>query len=345
MKKFSTAALLFLLWLAPHAIGQARCTFLSTAPDSHRVKAGDTLWHIAAIFLENPWCWSTVWEINRSQIRDPHWIYPGQVIHFDRAQQRLSLHAGNAGSVVRRSPSLRTETLQAAPLPVLAPELGQRLNKATLMSAEAEANAPRVVGLKDGRRMAAVGDTIFVSGALDGHVQFQVIRPLQSIVDPDTKQALALTSLRIGTVALQSADGAMHSFRVTSSDAEIRIGDRLIPLINREPQAWFPHPAAAVAGRVAAVLKGASWASVSDIVAINRGAQHGLDAGSVIAVVRRVRIHADASQPKPASSMPEEVAALLVFDVADHAALAVVMRASDTFTTGDTIESVNRNAR
>ena len=230
-------------------------------------------------------------------------------------------------------------------MPVLAPELGQQLNKATLMSAETLANTLRVVGLKDGRRMAAVGDTIFVSGPLDGHAQFQIIRPLQSIADPETNQVLALASLRIGTVALQSAADAMHSFRVTSSDTEIRIGDHLIPWVNLEQPAWFPHPAATVAGRVAAVLKGATWASVSDIVAINRGARHGLDAGSVVALVRRVRIHTDASQPNPSSSTPEEIAALLVFDVADHAALAVVMRASDTFTTGDTIESVNRNAR
>lgn len=345
MKNFSTATLLFLLSLAPNAMAKASCAFLSTAPDSHRVKAGDTLWHIAAAFLENPWCWSAVWEINRSQIRDPHRIYPGQTIHFDRERQRLSLHPGDAVPVIRRSPSLRTEKLQATPLPVLAPELGHRLNKATLMSADTLANMPRVIGLKDGRRMAAVGDTIFVSGPLDGHAQFQIIRPLQNITDPETNQPLALTSLRIGTVALQSTVDAMHSFRVTSSDTEIRIGDRLIPSINVAQPAWLPHPAAAVAGRVAAVLKGATWASVSDIVAINRGAQHGLDAGSVVAVVRRVRIHADASQANPSSSTPEEIAALLVFDVADHASLAVVMRASDTFMTGATIESMDRNAR
>jgi hypothetical protein len=43
--------------------------------------------------------------------------------------------------------------------------------------------------------------------------------------------------------------------------------------------------------------------------------------------------------------MPEQIAALLVFDVADEAALAVVMRAKDTFTIGDTIESADGDVR
>ena len=74
MKKFSTAALLLLFFLLPQAVAKARCEFLMNAPDTHRVKEGDTLWQIAATFLENPWCWSAVWQRNREQIRDPHWI-------------------------------------------------------------------------------------------------------------------------------------------------------------------------------------------------------------------------------------------------------------------------------
>ena len=347
MKKFSTAALFLLLALSSHALAKARCEFLSTAPDSHQVKTGDTLWHIAATFLENPWCWSEVWELNRSQIRDPHWIYPGQTVYFDRERRQLRLVPGDASSMTRRSPSIRTETLHTAPLPVLPPALGQWLGKTALVAAETLANAPRVAGFRDGRRMAAAGDTIFVSGELDGQAEFQLIRPLQNIADPLTKQALALSGLRVGTVSLEKTSaGSMHQFRVRSSDTEIRTGDRLIPWESLTPQRWLPHPAAAaVNGHVAAVLRGASWASLNDIVAINLGTQHGLDAGSVVAVTRHVRIAANDNHSIPGSFAPEEIAALLVFDVADKAALAVVMRARDTFTIGDTVESLDRHAQ
>ena len=346
MKKFSTAALLVLFVLLPQAVAKARCEFLMTAPDKHRVKEGDTLWQIAATFLENPWCWSAVWERNREQIRDPHWIYPGQTIYFDRERRQLSLLQSEGGSVVRRSPSMRTESLHAAPLPVIAPDLGKRLNKTTLMPADALTLAPKVAGLANGRQMAAMGDAIFVSGTVNDQPLFQVIRPLQTITDPDTGKPLALNSLRVGTAhLLKAGSDAMHQFKVVSSDAEILIGDRLVPLANSEQQRWLPHPTPAVSGRVASVLRGATWASVNDIVAINRGRHQGLDAGSVVAVVRHVRIYGEANQPVPNAFMPDEIATLLVFDVADEAALAVVMRARDAFTIGDAIASVDKDVR
>lgn len=346
MKKFSTAALLLLSALSLPATAKTRCEFLRTAPDSHRVKAGDTLWHIAASFLENPWCWSAVWDINRSQIRDPHWIYPGQTIHFDRERGRLSLTPGDREPLLRQSPSVRAERLKAAAVPVLPPSLSDRLRDTMLMPVNDSSTMLRIAGLRDGRRMAAAGDTIFVSGAIDNDTLFQVIRPSQRVTDPDTGQPLALTSRRVGTARLQKAAAdTVHQFTVTSSDAEILIGDQLIPRAGNNMPARMPHPAADVSGRIAAILRGATLASTHDIVAINRGASHGLDPGSVLAVIRQARIGAHASPSPTPSASPEEIATLLVFDVAEHAALAVVMRAGDTFTVGDQVVSVERDAR
>ena len=346
MKKCSTAALLLLFVLVPQAVAKTRCEFLKSAPDTHRVKEGDTLWQIAATFLENPWCWSTVWERNQDQIRDPHWIYPGQIIFFDRERQQLSLRQGDAESLVHRSPSVRIESLRAAPLPSIASELAQSLNKTTLVPADRLAQAPKVAGHADGRRMAAMGDTIFVSGGLNDQTLFQVIRPLQAIADPDTGKPLALTSLRVGTAhLLKAGSDAVHRFKVTSSDAEILAGDLLVPLLDLEQQRWFPHPKPAVSARVAAVLRGSTWASVNDVVAINRGRHQGLDTGSIVAVVRHVRIPGKINQTAPNAFMPDEIATLLVFDVVDEAALAVVMRARDTFTIGDRVESVAKDVQ
>lgn len=235
MKKFSTAALILLFVLVPQAVAKARCEFLKTAPDVHRVKAGDTLWQIAATFLENPWCWSVVWQGNRDQIRDPHWIYPGQTIYFDRERQQLSVRPTDIDSPTRRSPEIRTENPRATPLPLIAPELGHRLDKTSLLAADALTLAPTITRLGDGRRMAALGDTILVSGSLEDFTWFQIIRPMQTIADPDTGKPLALAGLRVGAAyLLRQGPDALHQFRVVSSDTEILIGDRLVPSPNRD---------------------------------------------------------------------------------------------------------------
>ena len=98
MKNFITVgtraavAALFACVLAAPALA-ATCEFRPNAPDQHLVVRGDTLWDISGKFLEHPWCWPQVWGMNQDQIRNPHWIYPGE-------QLRIPAGSGQAGGVV-----------------------------------------------------------------------------------------------------------------------------------------------------------------------------------------------------------------------------------------------------
>jgi nucleoid-associated protein YgaU len=45
----------------------------------HRVVPGDTLWDISAKYLGSGPRWPEIFNLNSAQIRNPHWIFPGQV--------------------------------------------------------------------------------------------------------------------------------------------------------------------------------------------------------------------------------------------------------------------------
>ncbi len=112
------------------AVAQATkpLTLADDAPDRHVVVKGDTLWDISGKFLRDPWRWPEVWRLNRNQIRNPHLIYPGQVVALDRSGSSPRLSIGQSGKV---EPQIYSEP-SAVPIPsipqqVIDPYLAQPL--------------------------------------------------------------------------------------------------------------------------------------------------------------------------------------------------------------------------
>lgn len=62
----------------------------------HEVVKANTLWDLAKHFYKDPFQWRRIYEANKDQIRDPHWIYPNQVLiipGFDRSVRVVKTQA------------------------------------------------------------------------------------------------------------------------------------------------------------------------------------------------------------------------------------------------------------
>jgi nucleoid-associated protein YgaU len=369
MKNFSTGvarslairaavAVVFASCAAVSAQAATNCAFRPNAPDQHVVVKGDTLWDISGAFLEHPWCWPQVWGMNRDEIRNPHWIYPGQVVYFDRARGRLTLTRPGAGAdageppLVRLSPQLRTENIDqdnavpAIPASAIEPFLTQPL----VVEAQTLAGAARIVAAQEDRLYLGEGDRIYVRGALDGATSFQVFRPGKELVDPDTNKVIAHEAAYVGTARLVKAAGPgtdVHTFVVGRSVKEMGVGDRLLPTPPTPLRNYVPHaPARPVAARVMALASESNFASQNQVVTVNRGTLDGLDVGAVLQLYHLGQTVTDPESKgflgfgKAKLRLPDEqYGELFVFRVFNHVAYGLVMQVTGPVQVGDVARS------
>jgi len=50
-----------------------------TEKSKHTVVHANTLWDLAKHFYKDPFQWRRIYEANKADIKDPHWIYPNQI--------------------------------------------------------------------------------------------------------------------------------------------------------------------------------------------------------------------------------------------------------------------------
>jgi hypothetical protein len=323
------------------------------APDTYTVKRGDTLWDISKVFLRSPWRWPQLWGMNMEQIRNPHLIYPGQLLVLDKSGGRARLMVGQAGpdGTVKLSPRIRADgtgdgAIPSIPLNLIAPFL----NEAVVFSANDLENAPRVVAAPESRVMMGRGDRAYVRGELGGLTDWRVFRQATPLRDPATQEILGYEARFVGTATYvreagtaPSADGkgtvaVPATFEIGSVKEEVGIGDRLAAVPPRDFASFSPRPPAKpMSGQVVQVYGDGLNAGQNQVVSINRGAADGVERGYVFAVLRDGERTVDSTYAKPEDiKLPDERHGLMfVFRVFDRVSYALVLQVQHPVKAGD----------
>ena len=315
------------------------------APDSHTVKPRDTLWDISKLFLKSPWRWPELWGMNLDQIRNPHLIYPGQVLYLDktggRARLRLGQRVGDGGNA-KLSPRVRSTELGDGALPSIPFHLIEPfLNEAIIFQGNELETAPRIVATQEGRVILARGDTAYVRGDLGAARDYRIFREATPLRDPATGEVLGYEARFVGAAEYTRQGGTRvdaagkseivpATFVVTSARQEAGVGDRLAVVPVREFSNYAPHaPQAALSGQIASLYGDALTAGQNQIVALNRGSVDGMERGHVLALLRDGERSVDRTDPtRPDIKLPDERnGTLFVFRVFDRMSYALILSA------------------
>lgn len=288
MGAFMRKSMIPLLWLAllPGMAHADELALRADAPERYVVKRGDTLWSISARYLASPWRWPTLWGMNREQVRNPHWIYPGDTLVLDRNNGRLRLERG----VVRLSPQARPEPLNGAISSLAASALKPFLKRPLVLEEATFNKAPKILAGPDERVVFSTGDRIY-SQALPAGGSWQIFRPGRPLRDPHTRELLGYEAIYGGDAQVEELGQDSATLRMQNSVEEVITGDRLIKYQVEELSNYVPHEAGPeLQGEVLSVAGGVAEAGQLYNVAINRGKRDGVEAGHVFGVYKRPRV-------------------------------------------------------
>lgn len=320
------------------------------APDRYTVVKGDTLWDISGKFFKDPWKWPHIWGLNKDTIKDPHWIYPGDVVYLDRASATLRIGeaepgkpavptAGGVaaapqepggprvtGNVIRLSPKVHEEpsthdAIPSIPASIIGPFLSQPL----VIEDDELDGAPRLVGAREGRVILGDHDTAFAKDIpTDKGDKWQIYRPGKKFVDPETGEVLGVEAVYLGNADV-TAFADVSTVSITHAVQETHQGDLLVAASNTANGAYLPRaPETDISASVISIYGGVSQAGQNAAIVLNRGARDGLEIGHVLALYRKGE--AVKYNGKKITLPDERYGLVFVFRVFNKVSYALVMQ-------------------
>lgn len=343
-------------------------------PDSYTVVKGDTLWDIAGRFLAKPWHWPKIWKANPG-IKNPNLIYPGDVVvlTYQDGAPRLGLQRGSLrGSTVKLSPRTRITALER-PIPTIPYEaIAPFLTKPQVVTQEEMGAAPYVVASAGEHLASGTGDRVYVRGLKENPAgRYHILRLGQPyrkpppvklednkteppIMDPTLvhkeeqpkkeDEILGYEALYVGEAKVEKWGDPVTTLKLERAERETVIGDRLLPITGeRYEQNFFPHPHKnTVEGTIISIFEGVRSLGRYQVVALDLGAEQGMEQGTVLAVYQRGQAVRDIVSPPSDDTvrLPDEQAGILiVFRTYDRISYALVMEATGPLRLNDVVRN------
>lgn len=328
-------------------------------PDEYLVQEGDTLWGIAAMFLKDPWHWPEIWHVNPA-IENPHLIYPGDeiVLKYVGGDPVITINRGPGSRTVKLKPqqrvregdryeklepSIRVEPLESAIPAIPLDAVSSLMTTGRIVEKDTLALAPRILAGKSESLIFGPGDIFYGRGEWDEETSvYGIFREGNIYKDPETGEILGYEAVEVGLARAIDREGDLVTFRMSSVSEDVRIGDRLMVTEERRVESTFypTPPDRQVDGVIMTVLGGVTQVGRNDVVVINRGLNHGLDVGHVLAIAKQGKMVRDGGFRGEMVQLPTERAGvLLIFQAFEKMAYGLVLQTSEPLRVGDVVRT------
>jgi hypothetical protein len=312
----------------------------------HVVHKGDTLWDISDAYLGTPWVWPSVWKDN-DDVKNPHLIFPGDRIWISPFEMRKVSEAEAAallaaqGEAPAPAPAALAETDAMPSTKSFGSYHYPDIDTAGFVTREQYDGAATILESAAPRRMLT-DHTEVVIGLGAGEVQvgdqFDIFRTEARVTDLDTGMHYGWATKQLGWLEVTRVDEESSRAIIRMSRYEIERGDHLLPRRIRSADIPIGPSPGPLEGRVVHTPDRRLQMSQSEVVYLDRGSKDGLVVGAPIEIYRSLGDHGSAVDlvQKQERRIPDHVVAkLLVVDVYDDTAVAVVTHTTEELNRGD----------
>ena len=340
LKYVATLLMLFIWTTAALAAGGETTVYI--------VKKGDTLWGLSDRFIKDPYYWPDLWAKNTDEIKNPHFIFPGEKlkIYPDRIEvvtQEKGAEAAAVSAVKREMPA---SAAQPQSKPVEEPVTQERTF--TVYGGEGFIAGSKfkpcgfVIAGQHSRQIFAEEDVVYtdigtVNGGRVGD-RFTIFKNYGAVSHPLTNQILGYRTAPLGTLQLTQMEEKTSKALITSSFMEIEPGAALLPYRSMKKEVVLKAADRDLSGYIVETRTGNQAIAAGDIAYIDLGEKNGAKTGNLLYVVRK----ASAELPYFSSydyKLPVDVlGAVIIVDTAESTSTVLVVKSIDTIYKGDRLE-------
>ena len=341
-------------------------------PERYVVVKGDTLWGISKRFLNDPWLWPSVWHINPG-IRNPHLIYPGDVIVMyiidgkpyitldgqagvhpegvasggtTQKTERIPAEVKPGLKVVKLSPSSRVSGIHKAISTIPVSAIRAFLDRPRVVTEDELEEAPYIVSSYEEHLISGTGNKVYVRNLTNPIAGYNIVRPGKEYVDPETGDVLGFEAIYLADARFIKSgknEDEPATLLVTKALREVLNNDVLIPHEQREQMFQFTprSPDSKVKGQIMSVFNGVSQIGQHMVVVLNRGEKDGLAPGHVLAVMQKgAEVNDSRKWFFSSVDLPDERAGIMmVFKTYQNLSYALIMEANRAMHVNDRFEN------
>lgn len=358
MNKTILILAIVILGMTP-VMAQEKATEEGTAEKTHTVKKGDTLWDISEEFLKDPFQWPEIWDKNR-QIKNPHLIYPGQVITLRPASEKKIEEApAPAQPVPAKTEETKEAAKEAAPAktveavkaeekapvvattqppapPVKPTYYYPGLERTSFISSESAASSGIIIDSREDKVMLSIDDIVFINigadkGAKKGD-RYSIYKEAVPVYHPIEKKKLVGQRIDIlGILEIIKPSEKVSEVRIVAAYDVISKGDRLTKADKVPDKVEVKRGTASVDGLIVANSTGSVEIAAGHIVFLDKGKKAGVEVGNTFLVSLAGKVVDGYTIPA------EDVGRLLILSTRDEMSTALVLHSDKSFHTGNKV--------